>query len=157
MENYIKAVLYAYPLLKNVGEDYAEHIKNKAVLSYKSNKTAEALAEYLAGEILYKNRLVWLREVVKNTVDRLSENERTLLAIRYFGKKRKASEGIQFGNDRKYFRIQQRLGEKVAGMLRVAGITKDLFEKEFAEIEIFKKICKHMERLEQKRNYSSVS
>ena len=54
MENYTKVVLYAYPLLRTVGEDYAEHIRNKALLSYDSAMTTERLAEYLAEEILCK-------------------------------------------------------------------------------------------------------
>ena len=82
----MKAVLYAYPLLKTVEEDYAQHIKNKALLSYNSRLTTEALAEYLAEEILHKNRLVWLKEIIEKTVARLPEHERVLLGIRYFGK-----------------------------------------------------------------------
>ena len=71
MENYLKAVLYAYPLLKTVGEDYAEHIRNKAVLSYHSPRTTEELAEYLAEEILRKNDLLMLRGVIEKTVEKL--------------------------------------------------------------------------------------
>jgi len=89
LENYVKTVLYAYPLLKTVGEDYAEHIKNKAVLSYNSPKSTESLAEYLAEEILRKNCLLWLKEVIERTVDKLSALDRGLVEMRYFGKKRK--------------------------------------------------------------------
>ena len=60
MENYLKTVLYAYPLLATVGEDYAEHIRNKAVLSYHSSRSTENLAEYLAQEILRKNDLLFI-------------------------------------------------------------------------------------------------
>ena len=60
METYLKAVLYAYPLLQTVEKDYADHITNKALLSYESKKSTEELAEYLAEEILRKERLIWL-------------------------------------------------------------------------------------------------
>ena len=131
LENYIKTVLYAYPLLKTVEEDYAEHIKNKAILSYDSRWDAERLTEYLAEEILSKNHLIWLRSMVDKVMDRLSETERALLSIRYFGKARSArtfslqgKEGsVAVWSERTYFRKQQRLGEKVAAMLRVSGVT----------------------------------
>ena len=89
MENYTKVVLYAYPLLRTVGEDYAEHIRNKALLSYDSAMTTERLAEYLAEEILCKERLEWLKRTVEDVLSRLSDVERTLVAIRYFGKTKK--------------------------------------------------------------------
>ena len=85
MENYAKVILYAYPLLKTVGDDYAEHIRNKAVLSYNSPLTTERLAEYLTQEIVCKNALEWLKTTVESLMDRLTEEERTLLDIRYFG------------------------------------------------------------------------
>ena len=152
MENYIKAVLYAYPLLKTVGEDYAEHIKNKAVLSYDSPRGTERLAEYLAEEILRKNCLLWLREVVEKTLDKLSAVERTLIEIRYFGKRRKipltykGKDGVEKPwSERKYFRCQQKLGEKIGGMLTVAGITKAWFENNLLGVELIGKIYRYIE------------
>ena len=107
MENYLKTVLYAYPLLKTVGEDYAEHIRNKAVLSYNSSLKTEDLAEYLAKEILRKNNLLWLRGAIEGVLAKLDDTERALIAARYFGKKKiplhKAGE--QEWSDRTYFQI----------------------------------------------------
>ena len=152
MENYIKAVLYAYPLLKTVGEDYAEHIKNKAVLSYDSPRGTQRLAEYLAEEILRKNCLLWLKEVIEKTLDKLSDLEKTLIGMRYFGKKRKipltykGKDGVDKPwSERKYFRCQQKLGEKVGGMLAVAGITKTWFDKNLLGIELIAKIYRYIE------------
>ena len=115
MENYIKAVLYAYPLLKTVGEDYAEHIKNKAVLSYHTPRGTQRLAEYLAEEILRKNCLLWLRDVIEKTLAKLSELERQLIEMRYFGKRRNAAltyrgkDGVEKPwSERKYFRYNTR-------------------------------------------------
>ena len=152
MENYIKTVLYAYPLLKTVGDDYAEHIRNKALLSYDSRMDAESLAEYLAEEILRKNCLLWLKGVIEETLTKLNELERALIEVRYFGKKKRIKEfpfpqkktmdgmNPKFWSERKYFRYQQRLGEKIGGMLTVAGVTKEVFEKELADLEVIKKI-----------------
>ena len=150
MENYVKTALYAYPLLKNVEEDYATHIRNKALLSYNSNTTAERLAEYLAGEILCKERLLWLKKVVSETLEKLSETERSLVSIRYFGRARtklleKRDEEPFCWSERKYFRMQNRLSEKLAGMLTAAGLTKDYFDKELAELDEIKKIHRFVE------------
>lgn len=100
LENYTKVVLYAYPLLRTVGEDYAEHIRNKALLSYDSAMTTERLAEYLAEEILCKERLEWLKRTVEDVLSRLSDVERTLVAIRYFGKTKKSAP-IRAGQKRR--------------------------------------------------------
>jgi len=151
LENYVKTVLYAYPLLKTVGEDYAEHIKNKAVLSYNSPKSTESLAEYLAEEILRKNCLLWLKEVIERTVDKLSALDRGLVEMRYFGKKRKmptskSANGVdEPWSERKYFRYQQRLGERLSGMLTVEGVTKEMFESRLLGVELIKKIHCYVE------------
>ena len=153
LENYLKAALYAYPLLGTVEEDYTEHIKNKALLSYRSDKTAEELAFYIAKEIVIKNRLVWLKRLIGQVLDKLSEGERALLAIRYFGKKRKKQTPLdklsqQQQNplsDSKYFRSQKRLGEKVGAMLKNAGLNEEIFKRDFAPLETFARILRFLE------------
>ena len=147
MENYLKTVLYAFPLLKTVGEDYAEHIRNKAVLSYNSPRTTEELAEYLAQEILRKNSLLWLRQTIARVLEKLDTTERALIEMRYFGKKKIPlhKEGEMPWSERKYFRYQQRVGEKVGGMLIVAGVTKEFFDTRLRGVELIRKIHRHVE------------
>jgi len=154
LENYIKTVLYAYPLLETVGEDYAAHIRNKALLSYDSRLDAESLAVYLAEEILRKNCLEWLKEVIERTLGKLNDGERALIEARYFGKKRredlfpiqkKGENNVKAWSERKYFRYQQRAGEKLGGMLAVAGVTKEVFDSELANLDLIKKIHRYVE------------
>ena len=147
MENYLKTVLYAFPLLKTVGEDYAEHIRNKAVLSYNSPRTTEALAEYLAQEILRKNSLLWLRQTIARVLEKLDKTERALIEMRYFGKKKIPlhKEGETPWSERKYFRCQQRVGDKVGGMLIIAGVTKEFFDTRLWDVELIRKIHRHVE------------
>ncbi|MBQ8308379.1 MAG: hypothetical protein IJX96_00945 [Clostridia bacterium] len=146
MKNYIKAVLYAYPLLKNVSEDYREHIRNKALLSYRSDKPTIEIAEYIAEEIVEKERLEWLKGRVEEVLAKLDDVERTLLAIRYFGKEKRIKKAVRGGSsfgawsERKYFRRQKRLGDKVGGMFVACGVSESVFEREFATMGIFKKI-----------------
>ena len=155
MENYAKVVLYSYPLLKTVGRDYEEHIRNKAILSYTGAVDTERLAEYLAGEILRKEKLERLKTVIERIFETLDEEERALLAIRYFGKSDKlkkwkagayCKEGKKAArSERQYFRLQNRLSEKVGAMLKRFGVTAESFEKEYADIDIFRRIQKLVE------------
>lgn len=148
MKTYLKVVLYAYPLLKTVGTDYADHIRNKALLSYNSNKTTEELAEYLAEEIIRKNRLLWLKSVVEQVCERLTEEDRALVAIRYFGKKKKT---VRISSERVYFRKQNRAGEKAAAMLLQAGLDESTYREFFAELETFRRIERFLEKQEAKK------
>ena len=152
MKNYTKAVLYAYPLLKNIGEDYEEHIKNCALLSYRTSRSAEETALYIASEILKKQNFEWLKGCVERVLSRLSAVEKTLVEIRYFGKERKmkkepegkSGEKTAYGewSNSKYFRRLHRISEKVGVMLEAEGLSEELFLREFVVDELFAKIYK---------------
>lgn len=155
LEEFVKAVLYAFPVLEEMEEEYETHIRNKAVLSYKSQLPTEELAEYIVKEIIEKQRMQWLKRTVGGVLDRLNDLEKTLIAVRYFGKKRKWKDRPQIAlfddwSESKYFRTQQRLGEKVAAMLKSAGVTQALFEGWFLPTELFTCIHKYLTRAEQK-------
>lgn len=159
MKEYLKAVLYAYPLLKTVGKDYEEHIRNKALLSYESPMTTERLTEYIAGEIVCKEELEWLKAKIDGVLERLSDVERTLLGIRYFGKRKKIRDflpkkgakgtGVRGWTKYTYFHRQKRLEEKVAAMLTAAGMSERTYRERFAEIDIFRKIESLMRKREE--------
>ena len=151
VKNYVKAVLYGYPLLKTVREDYQAHIENKAALSVRTDKSAFTLAVELAREICEKRDLEWLKGCVESALDMLTDVERTLIAVRYFGKRRKmkstfprereeSKTGIAAWSERKYFRFLNRISEKVAGILVRLGLTEEVFEEKFARTDIFAKI-----------------
>ena len=150
MGYYEKTVLYAYPLLKTVGDDYAEHIRNKAVLSYNSSRLTEDLAEYLAEEILRKNNLLWLRGVIEETLAKLNDRERALVGAKFFGKKKLPlnKDGEAGYSERTYFRQQEKVGNKLAGMLVVAGVTKEFFDKKLQGVELIGKIHRHVLKCE---------
>ncbi len=156
LKNYVKAVLYAYPLLSTVEEDYETHIRNKALLSFDDRRSAEETATYLAGEILEMRRLEWLKKKVGEAMQALSDVERTLVAIRYFGKRKRLKsllrpnikEGLRKApvwTERTYFRKQQRLGEKLCGLFVVCGITEEIFVRDFLPTALFKKIYQGVE------------
>ena len=160
LKNYAKVILYAYPLLRTVEKDYEEHIGNKALLSYEGRWTAEQTAEYLAGEILEMRRLEWLKAIVKKTLSGLSDVEKTLVAIRYFGRTKGARAILRDEKnplkkngwtERSYFRKQEKLGEKLTELFALAGLTEEVFEREFACMDIFKRVAR---ALEKRRRFS---
>lgn len=162
MENYVKEILFGYPLLKTVEEDYQIHIRNKAVLSHDCATSAEKLAEYLAGEIIAMRSLKDLKSTVESVLDKLSEEERTLIEIRYFGRRKKMRGFLKRRVSKKeekdvvwsettYFRRQRILGEKVAAMLHFSGLTKEKYLAEYAQTDIFKKIHAFVEAGKDKK------
>lgn len=167
---FVRAVTYAYPYLKTVESDYGECIKNRALLSYRSGKSAEEISISIAEDILEQRKLVWLKGVVESVLAILSDTERMLVAIRYFGKERKkrATVGLKgkalreaqdkaradklgktgtigIWSERKYFRAQQRLCERLKALYIQAGLTEEVFEKEFLSVEIMEKIYRFAE------------
>ena len=152
MKGYVKAALYVYPLLKTVEKDYEEHILNRAILSYRSNQGAAELAEYIAGEIVEKRNLLWLKACVERVVEQLSDVEKTLIDVRYFrlGKERKRSTvnvGIRrlreqkvASSERQYFRLQSRLLDKLGLLFTAQGLDKETFERTFQNTSIFQSV-----------------
>ena len=162
VKNFVKIILYAYPLLKTVEKDYEEHIANKALLSYDGRWTAEQTAEYLAKEIIEMRRLEWLKGKVKRVLDKLTEEERALVEVRYFRKnKNRLSEVCRekttgkLWSERKYFRRQERLSKKLEAMVKGVGLTEETFQEEFANTELIDSVRRFVERKENQ--YSSVS
>ena len=101
-EDYVKAVLYIYPKLAAIAEDYGEHIRNRALGSYRRG-TAEREAEYLAEEILRKGAIENLKEKVDGILKKLSGEERFLLEMRYFGRRKQVSAvGLRPRSERSY-------------------------------------------------------
>jgi hypothetical protein len=138
---YAKAVMYAYPLLKSVEKDYDQYIRNKALLSYKCE--AFTAAWTIAKRIEEKRSLVWLRERVDKLLKVLPQAERVLVETRYFGKK-SVDSAVEFG--RSYFRRQNRLAKKIACILSELGVTQEVFDKAFADMDIFQSIYRFAER-----------
>ena len=169
MEEYIKLILYAYPLLRKSGAEYEERISNKGVLSYRSKVSTEKLLEEIAELIITQRKLFWLKEKIDEAVLGLTETEKSLVKIRYFGDKKEAKrwreEQTEKGccSERKYFRMQERVGKKLGALLRFAGVSEKLFFEEYDGIDIFKRTKAILKKKEEKESlpkekaYSSQS
>ena len=151
--------MYVYPLLGTVEKDYEEHIRNKALLSYDSSTTARRLAEYLAEEILAMRKLEWLKGKVEELLNGLSDVERILVRIRYFGQRKKiqalkARQGQEEKggwSERSYFRRQARLAQKIGATLEKLGLSEEIYNRELLGLEIVKKIHNFVELGKDKR------
>ncbi len=163
MKKYVKVALYAYPILKKIGEEYQIHISNRALLSYKSGKTTEELAEYLAKEIICKQRLEWLKGFIDERLEGLDEIEKALLYLRYFSPSKsrrdltrlqenaQALEKIDAWSDSTYFRRQAKLADKVERAFMQGGLIEEIFERDFSWIDILQGVARFVDRGGEKR------
>ena len=151
MENYVKAALYFYPMMKRTAEDYKEHIKNKAYTSFDNRKNAEKLVEYMAGEVIKKRLLEELEERIASALERLTEKERFLLEARYFRRKSKLKEYLQslgegaLGSKRSYFRRQEKLLKKLTERFCKAGLTEEEFCGRYESVSGFFTVLKYIQ------------
>lgn len=156
MESYIKALLYIYPRLGKIGEDYGEYIKNRALRSYVYKGGTEALCEQLAGEIVKKRRTGELKELLDGVLENLTEGERFLLEVRYFGRKSRlaayseqtAAEAC--GSERSYYRRQERLIGKVGRLIKRAGLTEEAFMRDYGDFDWLISVCRYIDEGKEK-------
>ena len=147
MEMRVISALYAYPQLDRIGKDLEEHIKNKALLSYGSRVATEKLAESLALEIVKRQGVERLKAMIDKAIGVLSEEERTLLDIRYFGKADRVRRQIAAAKaglcklpfkpwkERTYYRKQAKLLKRMIALLRGQGLDERSFDDEYMEID----------------------
>lgn len=132
--DYVKAILYAYPALGEIGEAVGASADNKALLSYKNPRAAEEVAVEILKEIAARHALEELCALVDRMLEMCSAEERYLLEYKYFRRKR-VLEG-EFGNftlgcsERSYFRKQNRLFKKAAEYFFRNGWTQEKFLRE---------------------------
>ena len=151
LKKYVKALLYSYPKMAQMEMNYQEHIFCKACFSFDNRRTGEFLAEELAGEVVKKQTIKELRDLIGRVVERFSEKERYLLELRYFRRKLKLKEFEEkYGKPsiesvRSYFRKQMRLIEKVERTFMRFGVTEEKME-EFMRIDelkaVYLRLCK---------------
>ena len=140
-KEHVKVFLYSYPRLDRLVKEYEGHIYEKAVRSYGGRINAEAVAEYIANQILYMRALEFLKLSLDEVLKKLSDTEKKLVAARYFGwKKSRIKETLFEGKDRikserSYFRRQEKLLKKIAVLMQTAGLDRRAFEETYACIE----------------------
>ena len=114
------------------------------------------LSVYLAEEILRKEKIEKLRNTIDEALERLTEEERFLLELRYFRRKGRLKQFCQkvdlkeIGSERAYFRKQAKLQNKLEGILKCRGFTEEKFRKEYGEFEWLMSVCRFIEQGKEK-------
>ncbi len=132
--DYIKAILYAYPSLGEIAEAVGASAEHKALLSYRSVRPTEEVAEDILREIASRRAILALNDVVESLLSVCTREERYLLEYKYF-RRREVLRG-QFADyslhcsERHYFRKQNRLLKKAAGIFLAKGWTQERFLSE---------------------------
>ena len=134
MQNdYVKAVLYAYPALEEIGEAVGTSAENKALLSYKNPRSTEEVAGEIVREIAVRAALSELHSLVDQFLHSLSEEENFLLEYKYFRRKSALNGFRGYALDcseRSYFRKQGQLLEKAADYFGEKGWSRERFLRE---------------------------
>lgn len=136
--DYVKALLYSYPMLGKMEEAVDCAVSNKALLSYKNFRAAEEIAAGIAEEIRLREALTSLRALLEKILPLLSEEENYLLEYKYFRRKKVLREKFsRFGlryTERHYFRRQEQLLCKMAILFLLHGWTKERFLEETGDL-----------------------
>ena len=131
--DYVKAVLYAYPALEEIGEAVGTSAENKALLSYKNPRSTEEVAGEIVREIAVREAISELHAIVDGLLNSLTEEENFLLEYKYFRRKSalKSFRGYALGcSERSYFRKQQLLLDKAADYFGKNGWSRERFVRE---------------------------
>ncbi len=116
-------------------------------MSYDYRVTTEKLSEYLAEEIIGKGLLEELKKTLDGVLQRLTEEERFLLELRYFRRRSRLKGYCQnyaeaFGSVRNYYRRQEKLLAKFGAYLGGAGLTEEKFFREYSRFDGLMSICR---------------
>lgn len=140
---YVKALLYVYPILTPLAEAAATEAENKACLSFRKTNTL-ACAEQIAEETARSGLLRELEREMRSLLTCFSEEESYLLEYKYFRRRAELNgrfAGVRFtGSLREYFRRQNALLKKTAGLLAARGVTEQTFLRDFADVQPFPRV-----------------
>lgn len=151
-------------------KEIEDHIRFKALTSYDYRRSSEKMVEYVAKQVALRQTLLRLKTTVKTVIDALSEEERLLMDLRYFGKLddvvkrlrgclRRSDEpcvrarkicqtlGIKrVWSERSYFRKQKALLEKVEAKFIAAGLSDKDFENDYGDLGVIRFVQRVLER-----------
>lgn len=133
-DDYVKAILYAYPSLGAIGEAVGVSADNKALLSYRDPHSAQSIAEEILKEIAARRAIMELSSLVDDMLKLCTEEELFLFEYKYFRRKKVlAGRFAAFSlacSERSYFRKQNRLLRKTADYFAENGWSQEKFLRE---------------------------
>ena len=144
MENYEKALLYAYPALEGVIDAFDAVFLKRALDSYASGRTALLEAERLIEKIAEKDLYISLKLKLDRILEKFTPYERKHFSYKYF-KDLPAEEYENFDAvSRAYFRRPQKLLLKFAKALERAGLTGEWFDRTCMKTDLFPELLRRI-------------
>ncbi len=146
---YAKVLLYVYPHLDALIESMDEHILKKALNSFKDYSPAISQAEKVIDFMMQKQVFLNLKGILDGALQKFSSEDLIYFEYKYF--KRKKPEffvGFDFAS-RAYFRKQNKLIERFCELLNRAGLTKEWYDENCADINFIREVSKKALQIEQ--------
>lgn len=138
--NYVKTLLYAYPVTDKLIEQTDALIEKKALASMNDCSPCEEQCEKIIQLMNKKDIYLHIRLIVEEAMTKLSEEEKQCVEYKYFKNKPKEYFTLVKPKSRNYFRKQKLIAEKIEGVLRRLKIDDDWFEKKCLVLYFFKKL-----------------
>lgn len=133
----VKVILYAYPALEGLADAAMQAAKNKAALSFRSVRPGEEAAYEVARELFLHAELLALRAAADRALGALDEEERALIARKYFKR-----EGGKRGESGTYYRAQAAAFVKFKGAIMREGVSDAYFSDAFSAFPPFVRLAR---------------
>ncbi len=150
MKYYVKTILSCFIALDSVIEQIENVIKKKARNSFYDYESAEKLASNVLVLCNIRCDLIDLKEKTANSLNKLSEEDKILIAYKYFGI---LPEDENFDHtSRNYFRKQIRAIERFSKILEKEGMTYEHFFATYMKIQYIASTYNKMVKEEGKKH-----
>lgn len=147
---YAKSVLYSYPHLSDLADQFDQSVERKALNSMTNYSPCIFQCEEILSLTEQKKSVLLLWLVMKKIILKLSNEEMLYLDYKYFKKMPKEVYDNFDTSSRNYFRKQVKLAEKVANLLEKEGVTDTVYQEKYLAIDFFKEMLKRVNELEEK-------
>lgn len=150
---YVTVLLYAYPAMDRMADAVGESVEIKALLSFRSDRAAEQIAEELVERLCVQMNLEKAKRRIDDILSELTAEEKYLLESKYFRRReelrRLATVSQPIPCKRTYFRRQNALFGKIYSKFQLSGMTEAWFMQAFATYDCFITALKKVERREE--------
>lgn len=146
---YAKTVLYLFPCIDKVNEQIDELLEKRALSSMTDFSPCLSQCEKMVNLGVQNANLLVLKGCVSEVLKKLSEEELALLEFKYFHLRTKEAMPEGDVSSRRYFRKQQRVADKFARLMEEAGITDEVFERDYLSVEFIKELCARVKLREE--------
>ncbi len=150
MKYYVKTILSCFIALDSVIEQIENVIRKKAKNSFYEYESAERLTNTVLSLCNIRYDLIDLKEKTANSLNKLSEEDKILIAYKYFGIH---PEDENFDHtSRNYFRKQIRAIERFSKILEKEGMGFEQFQRTYMKIHYIASTYNKMVKEEGKKH-----